>query len=63
MAVEELAASVVMAEARNAALFAMVTVDQGISVALPVAVVGAKDASRVTATVTKPAVFVKVDRT
>lgn len=63
MAVGGLAASVVMEEARNAALFATVTVDQEISVVLPAAVVGAKDASRVMAMVTKPAVFAKADRT
>lgn len=63
MAVEGLAASVVMGEDRNAALFATVTADQGISVVLPVAVVAAKDASRATAMDTKLALFVKADRT
>lgn len=63
MAVEELAASVVTGEARNAALFAMVMVGPEISAVLPVVVEGAKDASPATATATKPAKFVMDDRT
>lgn len=63
MAVEELAVSVVTAEARSAALFATVTVGPEINAVLPAAVEGVKDASHVTVTATKPAKFVTADRT
>lgn len=52
-----------MGEARNAALFATVTVDPEINAVLPAAVEDVKDASHVTVTATKHAKFVKADKT